>query len=241
MDIGSLSSKYFETSLGRLHYLEHAPGGGPAILFIHGFAGSVKSWTRLVRLMPEGFGIYLLDLLGHGNSDAPDADYSFKMHYDSVREFIEGIGLSRYYVFGHSYGGWIAAYHAMEARIEGLVLEDSAGLEEFMEERAMQNPHYREEMVDRALQINPRKNVLSRMINADNGDYFLTPAGLGEIESRTLVIWGEMDTTVNPKYSGVFARSIPKARLEVVPGARHTPHYTDPKAVAELLLGFMHI
>lgn len=228
----------FKSSYGMLHYVHHG-GPGPKVVFIHGFAGTIRSWTRLVRFLPEEFDIYIIDLLGNGGSEAPDADYSLKVHYQTVKELVSHLGLKRYCIFGHSYGGWIAAYYAMQDGAESIVLEDSAGLAEFARERHEENPNYREEMVKRALSINPRENVLRNMVNADNSDALLTPSGLSTIESRTLLIWGSEDAIVKLKYARVFLGAIRGSRLEVLYGEKHTPHYTNPEAVARLLIGFL--
>ncbi len=231
-------SSRFESRHGSMHYKHHR-GIGAKVLFLHGFAGSTRSWSRLMQHLDAELDIYILDLLGHGESDAPDLDYSFKMHYESVGQFIDSIVGDKFYVFGHSYGGWIAARCAMDMSVLGLVLEDSAGLKEFMEDRFAANPNYREELVGKAVQINPRKNVLESMVNADNHDEYLTREGLAEIDARTLIIWGGKDTTVKPIYSRVFKDAIHESNLVVLESEKHTPHYSNPEAVARLLEGFI--
>ena len=231
-------SLYFNSKYGKAHYARHK-GSGPTIIFIHGFAGSIKSWTRLMQHLPQEFNIYLIDLLGHGESETPDVDYSLDMHYEVVLGLAESEGLKNYYVFGHSYGGWIAARWAIDETLCGIILEDAAGLKEFAEDRYAENPNFEEEMVQRAVQLNPREMVLRRMLEADNDDAYLTPSNLGRIESRTLIIWGGNDTTVKLEYSRVFNRAIPGSRLVVLESEKHTPHYSNPEAVAELLIDFV--
>jgi pimeloyl-ACP methyl ester carboxylesterase len=230
--------RHFDSKYGKLHYALHR-GTGPTIIFLHGFAGSIKSWTRLVRYLPQEFNMYLVDLLGHGESEAPDVDYSLSMHYETVIGLIESENLKKYYVFGHSYGGWIAAHCAMEESLRGIILEDSAGLTEFMEDRRAENPNYKEDMVRGALRINPREAVLRKMIDADNKDDYLTPDNLDTIESRTLIIWGGNDTTIKVGYSRIFNRAIHGSRLVVLESEKHTPHYSNPEAVSRLLIDFV--
>ncbi len=236
--VNDFETEYFDSKYGRLHYVHHK-GNGPTIIFVHGFAGSIRSWTRLMKCVPENLDIYLLDLLGHGESEAPDAEYSFGMHYETVVGFVAGLGLKDYYMFGHSYGGWIAARYAMEETLAGIILEDAAGLKEFAEERYARNPDYREDMIRKAAQINPHETVLRRMLEADNEDFYLTPSGLARIDSRTLIIWGGNDTTVDIKYSRIFRKAIPNSRLVVLEPERHTPHYSNPEAVSKLLMDFV--
>ncbi|MHB1830359.1 MAG: alpha/beta fold hydrolase [Candidatus Micrarchaeaceae archaeon] len=241
MDIKTdFEDRHFDSKYGKLHYVHHE-GSGPAVVFLHGFAGSLKSWTRLMQHLPHDLDVYAVDLLGHGDSDAPDADYSLKMHYETIRGLIEEQGLANPYLFGHSYGGWVAAHYALEEKIGGLILEDSAGLEEFAYERHARDPNYREEMVKKALSINPREDVLKKMMYADNTDVFLTPSALGSIEARTMIIWGGDDSTVDVKYAKVFSKSIIGSRLIVLEGEKHTPHYTNPEAVAKALIDFLAV
>ena len=231
-------NRYFDSKYGKLHYVHHSTSG-PTIVFLHGFAGSIKSWTRLMGCLPADFNIYLVDLLGHGGSDAPDLDYSLNMHYETIISLIESENLKDYYVFGHSYGGWVAARCAIEDRPFGIILEDAAGLKEFAQERHAENPNYREEMVKRAVQINPNETVLRKMLSADNEDAYLTPSNLGRINAKTLIIWGRNDTTVRLEYSRVFNRSIRKSKLVVLELDKHTPHYSNPEAVSKLLVDFI--
>jgi pimeloyl-ACP methyl ester carboxylesterase len=230
--------KYFNSKYGRLHYAHHA-GAGPTIIFLHGFAGSIRSWTRLMHYLPQEYNVYLVDLLGHGESEAPDVDYSLGMHYETVMELVESEKLKKYYLFGHSYGGWVAAQCAIEGSLQGLILEDSAGLQEFIEDRRAENPNYGEDMVRRALQINPREAVLRKMVDANNEGYYLKPENLSEIESRTLIIWGGNDTTVKVRYSKVFNKAIHGSSLVVLESEKHTPHYSNPEAVSRLLIDFV--
>ncbi|EQD50962.1 alpha/beta hydrolase fold protein, partial [mine drainage metagenome] len=102
-----------------------------------------------------------------------------------------------------------------------------------------ENPNYREEMVKRAVQINPNETVLRKMLSADNEDAYLTPSNLGRINAKTLIIWGRNDTTVRLEYSRVFNRSIRKSKLIVLELDKHTPHYSNPEAVSKLLIDFI--
>ncbi|MCL4365178.1 MAG: alpha/beta hydrolase [Candidatus Marsarchaeota archaeon] len=229
---------FFDSGYGRMHYKRHA-GSGPAVVFIHGLAGSVRTWTRLMRYMEEGMDVCLIDMLGHGDSEMPDIDYTLKIHYESVNGLIENLGLGGYFVFGHSYGGWLAAYIAMQNRIDGLILEDASGLENFYKERSEFNPDYKEEIIRKAMKLNPHEKMLRSMFDADNSEELLTSANLGAIDSKALIIWGENDVTVDPKYAQYFKRYIKGSRLEIIRGGRHTPHYTNPEEVARLILRFV--
>ncbi|MDE1860624.1 MAG: alpha/beta hydrolase [Candidatus Micrarchaeota archaeon] len=233
------SDGYFTHSVGKLHFRHHA-GNGKAIVFVHGLGGNARTWRKLCTHLDGNLDLYLIDLLGHGKSDAPDVDYTVKLNTEIVNGMIKSWGLSRCLIFGHSYGGWIAARCAMSNRaVKALVLEDSAGLEEFASDRSDANPEYREEQIRRAIEINPRPHVLKSMVHSDNAAYFLNEANLAELAVPSMIIWGSKDEIVDIRYAKVFKRYIRDSRLEVLHGSGHVPHYTDPEKVAELLGDFM--
>jgi len=239
MDIKTdFEDRYLDTGYGKLHYVHHA-GSGPLVILIHGLAGSTRTWTRMVEYLSDKLNIYALDLLGHGESDAPDINYSLKMHYDTLKHLVQVENLRDIYIFGHSYGGWIAAYYALHEYVEGIILEDPAGLNELSEDKYIENPDDRKAMVKKALALNPRVNVIRSMLDADNSEAVLTPTKLGDIKCRTLLIWGKQDPMVKVKYSQTFKESIPHSRLVILENDKHTPHYTSPEKIARMLMEFV--
>lgn len=239
MDIeNDFEDSYFSTKYGNMHY-KHHKGSAQTIIFLHGFAASVKSWTRLVNYLPSSLDIYLIDLLGHGQSDAPDIDYTLHMHYEALLKFIRNNIDAAPFLFGHSYGGWLAAYYSSINTVKGLILEDSAGLREFIDERHQSNPEYREAMIKDALALNPREHVLRSMLHADNSKTQLDSKALAKIDCKCLIIWGSEDATVGLKYSDQFNKEIKGSSLQIIVGAKHTPHYSRPEEVARILINFI--
>ncbi|MGI8516652.1 MAG: alpha/beta fold hydrolase [Acidimicrobiia bacterium] len=65
------------------------------------------------------------------------------------------------------------------------------------------------------------------------------PADLPEIESPTLVIWGENDQMTPAGDGQEVADAVPGSSLVVLPGIGHRPHLQDPVATAALIAGFL--
>jgi pimeloyl-ACP methyl ester carboxylesterase len=70
------------------------------------------------------------DLLGHGDSDKPQADYSLGALASGLRDLLEVLGHSRATVVGHSLGGGVAMQFAYQYHdyCERTVLVSSGGL-----------------------------------------------------------------------------------------------------------------
>ena len=117
----------------RLHgdelYVREA-GAGPVLLLLHGLAGSGSTFDPVLPLLAEHARVVVPDLLGHGSSAKPRADYSMGAHAGLVRDLLTVLGYDRVTVVGHSLGGGVAmqlAYQHPET-VERLVLVASGGL-----------------------------------------------------------------------------------------------------------------
>jgi pimeloyl-ACP methyl ester carboxylesterase len=103
-----------------LRYRVH--GQGPArLVLIHGLASRSECWKDVVPLFPpEQYTLYLLDLLGSGESSKPKAaDYSIRAHSRRLLRFLEQESLSEVTLVGHSLGGAVVLVAAIEAILDG--------------------------------------------------------------------------------------------------------------------------
>ncbi|EQD41499.1 alpha/beta hydrolase fold protein, partial [mine drainage metagenome] len=86
---------------------------------------------------------------------------------------------------------------------------------------------------------NPNEHVLRSIVYSRiEGDY-LNKDRLSEIGVQTLIIWGEQDMMIPVKFAHTLNSSIKNSELFVIKGAKHTPHYTNPKEVADKVLQFL--
>ena len=105
-------------------------GDGPAILLIHGMAGSSRTWSDVMPMLAGRYTVIAPDLLGHGESAKPLGDYSLGAFASGLRDFLAVVGIERITVVGQSLGGGVAmqlAYQHPEL-CERLVLVNSGGL-----------------------------------------------------------------------------------------------------------------
>ena len=108
-------------------------GEGPALLLLHGFTGSGATWTPHLEAW-QGCTTVALDLLGHGDSDAPadPARYRIERCVEDLTALLDRLSIRRAAVLGYSMGGRVALHMALHApdRLWALVLESaSPGIE----------------------------------------------------------------------------------------------------------------
>lgn len=107
----------------RIHYIDR--GAGPAVLFIHGFGGSVFSWRYAIETLSADHRVIALDLPGFGASDRnPALYYAHQRHAERAVRLLDTLGIQRATIVGHSMGGGIAQRVAatFPERVERLVL-----------------------------------------------------------------------------------------------------------------------
>mgnify|MGYP001813127782 CR=1 FL=1 len=103
----------------------------PAILLLHGIGDSSESWLPVMEGLAEHHRVLAPDLLGHGESDKPRADYSVAAFANGMRDLLEVLGIESATVVGHSLGGGVAAQFAYQYpdRVERLVLVSAGGVD----------------------------------------------------------------------------------------------------------------
>jgi pimeloyl-ACP methyl ester carboxylesterase len=120
--------KYLELHGDRIAYRD--AGDGPAVLLIHGMAGSSATWHAIIPQLSKKYRVIAPDLLGHGMSAKPRGDYSLGAFAVFLRDLLHELGVDRATVTGQSLGGGIAMQFAHQHRehCERLALIGSGGL-----------------------------------------------------------------------------------------------------------------
>src|SRR4051794_21405147 len=105
-------------------------GDGPPLLLLHGIGNSAQTWAGVIDRLAAQHTVLAPDLLGHGSSDKPRADYSVAGYANGMRDLLSVLDLEHVTVVGHSLGGGIALQFAYQfpERCERLVLVGSGGL-----------------------------------------------------------------------------------------------------------------
>ncbi|MCD0450672.1 alpha/beta fold hydrolase [Actinocorallia sp. API 0066] len=105
-------------------------GEGPALLLIHGIADSSETWLPVIEELARTHTVIAPDLLGHGESAKPRADYAVAAYACGMRDLLTVLGVDRVSVVGHSLGGGVAMQFAYQfpERCERLALVSSAGM-----------------------------------------------------------------------------------------------------------------
>jgi alpha-beta hydrolase superfamily lysophospholipase len=120
----------------QLYYQRWLPDELPVgvLALVHGLGGHSKLFSNGVRcLLPQGYGIYALDLRGHGRSPGQRGHIQ---HWSELREDLHAFlgfiqaqeSIERCFLWGHSLGGTISLDYALHypTHLQGLILSAPA-------------------------------------------------------------------------------------------------------------------
>ncbi|XEC93597.1 alpha/beta fold hydrolase [Paenibacillus tarimensis] len=112
---------YYDSGMNTEH-------GSRTAVLLHGYCGSSAYWSKVVPLLETTCRVIAPDLRGHGSSDAPKEDiYSMESFAEDVLGLLNGLGIDRACLIGHSLGGYVtlAAAERDAERFNGLSLVHS--------------------------------------------------------------------------------------------------------------------
>ncbi len=128
-----MRGEFVDLGVTRLYYYAAGTrGAGEPVIFLHGFPASSHLWHGVVREMPEGHRLVVVDLLGFGKSDRPGlSTLTAAAHADRVRLLMDDLSIPSACVVGHGMGGAVAQALALNApsRVTRLCLVNSTAFE----------------------------------------------------------------------------------------------------------------
>lgn len=100
-------------------------GAGKPLIILHGLFGSADNWFSISKELKDNFTLYLIDQRNHGDSPKSD-DWNYDVMVEDLKELMDGEGLDKAFVMGHSMGGKTAMNFALKypEKVEKLIVAD---------------------------------------------------------------------------------------------------------------------
>lgn len=232
-------------------------GSGPALVLLHGGAGSWKHFFRQIEFFSRDRHVIAADMPGFGDSaESPSGATPDEMARILAAGLDRIAGTSTFHLVGFSYGGIIGGYLArlMPSRIAGFVLVGGVGFEAPNQTISLSRWRHLEDAVSR--RAVHRRNLSALMIadpdriddiavliqeaNAENSSHDTRPVArlkpltrvLDETDVPLATIWGERDHLAAPNFDerrAWLAERDARAPFMLVPGAGHWVQYEAPE------------
>lgn len=209
----------------------------PAIVFLHGWGGSLVSWLGTAKAMASlGFYSVVVDFAGFGKSAEPNESYCVEDYADEVASLVKSLGLGEIFLVGHSFGGRVAIILSSLQKIEikKLVLVDSAGVlprrgllykvkikrYKYLKKKAREGKCDPEKLKKYGssdyLKLSPvMKQTFIKVVNQDLLPY------AKKIAVETLIVWGKKDKDTPMYMAKKLNRTIKGSFLSVLPSGHY--------------------
>ncbi|MFJ6893898.1 alpha/beta fold hydrolase [Streptomyces hokutonensis] len=255
--------RFFDVQGGQV-YAHVREGDGPALVFLHYYGGSRRTWIPVLRRLNPGQGFVAYDQRGWGDSTSVPGPYGLDQLADDAQRVIDALGYSDYVLVGHSMGGKVAQIVAARrpAGLRGAVLVAPAppapiGVTEQMQEMALHayeseegilqgidlmmtrgglTPELRRQVVEDSM----RGGEQARLAWSRQGMVQDVSAGVSAIEVPVLVLAGSHDKVDPPTaLADHLLPLIPTATLTVLKNTGHLSPLEVPDQVAAHIGAFV--
>ena len=239
-------------------------GGGPAVVFVHGFCQSSAYWApSLERVAERGVHGLAVDLPGFARSAKIPGPYTMAGLADALARELDERGQREVVLVGGSMGGVVAQHFALRhaARVVRLLLVATGGFTPNValaleKADALAAGPWNEEAVAPivdgffhqrppaaqvaeyrriALSASQPAAVEAARSNAVNRTF----EELAAIRVPTLIIQGRHDRARTPEHGAEMRDRIAQSVLAVIEDAGHTPQLEQPQRFHDLALPFL--
>jgi pimeloyl-ACP methyl ester carboxylesterase len=236
--------------------------GNPAILILHGWGSSSKSWEKNIEILCKaGFDVFVPDLPGFGDSPSPLRPWEINDYVEIIFQFIKSLNIQPQILVGHSFGGRVAIRLLLndEANYaKGLVLCASSGLkkEKTLKQKVANSVAKLGNVVFAVWPLSVVRQNARRILYRSIGEYDYYRAqgtmqetfkrvieddisvGIHRLKQPTLIVWGDQDKMTPIEDARRFQKLINKSRLVTVSGTGHRLPYEQPEMFCDYLLKF---
>jgi pimeloyl-ACP methyl ester carboxylesterase len=251
---------YVEANNLNIYYEEY--GLGEPLVLIHGGLAVGNSFQPQIALFSEHFRVITPDSRGHGRTDHPGGELSYRLMADDVAAFIRALGLHRPSICGWSDGGQIALElgmrypDAMKCMVVGAAwFQFRESYQNLLKEMGFEAPGIVN--IEAMKQTMPEFVELLRSWHSPihGPDHWETLAtqistmwwaplnytadDFQRIKAPTLVLVGDRDALIPVEEAVEMYRFISGAELCIVPNAEHSLPYMRTEMFSTVVLDFL--
>jgi len=224
-------------------------GVGAPVILLHGGLANGEYWGNQVpALVRDHHRVILIDSRGHGRSTRDDRPYTYELMASDVVAVMDALGVKRAAVAGWSDGAIIALVMALKypdrlTRAFAFAANmDPSGVKSDTETNPTFARFERQCGGDyRRLSATPAdyagfQAAIERMWDREPN---YSAADLAKITTPVAIVDGDHDEAIKREHTAYLARSIPGAKLIILPGLSHFAMLQDPAVFNAAMLGFL--
>ena len=240
------ASGYVAENGARIWYESY--GAGPPVILLHGGLANSAYWGLQVPVLAKTHRVILIDSRGHGRSSRDGRAYTYELMASDVVGVMDALKVERASVVGWSDGAIIGLVMAMKYperlnRVFAFAANmDPTGVKPDMLQTETFGGFARRGRAEYdAISPTPGgydafEAAIQKMWDTEPN---YTAADLGKITTPVAIVDGDHDEAIKREHTEYLARSIPGARLIILPGLSHFAMLQDPNAFTGAVSEFL--
>ena len=257
----TIKENYVQINDLKMQYLES--GNGYPLIFLHGGIVDAKfNWEKQIAFFSQKYRVIAPDSRGHGKTDNPSREFSYRKMADDVAALIDALELEKPFICGWSDGGQIALEvgirHPNISKgliLGGVLIEitdyyvngmkawgingpgdiDFKKLEETLPDFVKMLPEIHSTVYGKEYWKQLLINISKMWVNPDE----FPKNKIEEISVPSLIIQGDRDVVIEIDEAIKMFRQIPQAELCILPNAGHDVYETDKDLFNSIVLEFL--
>lgn len=216
--------------------------GERKLLLLHGWGCTLEVFAPIIRDLQDRITLYAVEFPGHGQSSEPPCPWEVTEYARMLISLLDGEGIGKCDVLAHSFGGRVALWMGANRPdlIGKLIITGGAGIppknsgKVSAKSRVYKMLRTLTKLLPHKAGDNAREALVQKFGSADYR--VLTPSmretfkrvirqdltdTLTQIQSPTLLYWGETDTATPLWMGKMMEEKIPDAGLVTEPGVGH--------------------
>jgi len=254
-------NNYVEVNGINMFYFEKGKGH-PLILLHGGIVTAETNWLKQIDFFAKYFRVIAPDSRGHGRTNNPTEEFSYKLMADDLVALIQALNLEKPFILGWSDGGQIILEIGINYPDVAKALVAGGTLSEITEHYTSGMKHWGikgpgnvdfeklREVIPQFVDALPEmhspvygseywKKLLQNISKMWLDPLHFPKKKIKQINTPILVIAGDRDAAVSIEECVKIYKLIPNAELAIIPNATHGVYDTKPDLFNETVLDFL--
>jgi pimeloyl-ACP methyl ester carboxylesterase len=204
-------------------------GKGEPLFLLHGYTLSSKSWLPYVEDFHDEYEVYLIDLTGHGKSEAFKESLSIKSVAEDLNFLAQYLKLERIKAIGFSFGGDVLYQLALlnPSLIESMITIGAVGtwtINDFPEYQKAFTFENRANFPWLLTNHGTDEKIRALMEQFNNYTVKVTNEELQSIKPEVLIMIGDDDEGMDFEEVARVKKNLPESDLWILPNVAHGAH-----------------
>lgn len=210
-------------------------GSGEPLIMLHGYSLSSTHWKPYVEDFSSDYEVYLIDLTGHGKSEAFKEELSFASVADDLNQLIKTLGIESLNAIGFSFGGDVLYQLALlePELIKSMITIGAVGtwdvndFPQYLKSYTFDNIDQFDWMRSSHSSDEQIKAIMEQF---KNYTVSVSDEQLKTIKPEVMIMLGDDDIGIELEEVARVRKHLPKSDLWVLPNVPHGAHEGDNKS-----------